>query len=183
MERKPRPGLLIDIRSLTFFALFGALMFVAKMAMASLPNIEPVSLMTVLLADVFGWPGLLSVCLYVFLEIFIWGAGFWSISYLYVWLILFCLAILLRKAPDFCQILLLGAFGLFFGFFCSWIYLPAGGLSATLAWWVSGIPFDLAHCAGNFVLGLLLYKPLRRVLITMKKRYFQKMPLTSKSGK
>ena len=39
-----------------------------------------------------------------------------------------------------------------------------GGIAAGVAWWVTGIPFDLLHGAGNFVVALLLYKPLRYCL-------------------
>ena len=39
-----------------------------------------------------------------------------------------------------------------------------GGIAAGIAWWVTGIPFDLLHGAGNFVVALLLYKPLRYCL-------------------
>ena len=31
-----------------------------------------------------------------------------------------------------------------------------------LSYWVSGIPFDLIHCGGNFVMTLVLYKPLKK---------------------
>ena len=33
-----------------------------------------------------------------------------------------------------------------------------------MAWWVSGIPFDLLHCAGNFVIALVLFVPLRKLM-------------------
>ena len=33
-----------------------------------------------------------------------------------------------------------------------------------LSYWVSGITFDLIHCAGNFVFTLTLYKPLYKVM-------------------
>ncbi len=32
------------------------------------------------------------------------------------------------------------------------------------AWWVSGIPFDIVHCLSNFVICLVLFKPLSRGL-------------------
>ena len=33
-----------------------------------------------------------------------------------------------------------------------------------LSWWISGIPFDLLHGAGNFAMALALFKPCRAVL-------------------
>ena len=47
---------------------------------------------------------------------------------------------------------------------CSIPYLLIGGIHTAVAWWVSGIPFDMIHGVSNFVLMLVLYKPLRRVL-------------------
>ena len=44
------------------------------------------------------------------------------------------------------------------------MYLFTGGLHFALSWWLSGIPFDLLHCAGNFVLAALLFVPLRKLL-------------------
>jgi energy-coupling factor transport system substrate-specific component len=38
-----------------------------------------------------------------------------------------------------------------------------GGLGYAVSKWISGIPFDVAHCAGNFVLALLLFQPLRKL--------------------
>ena len=40
----------------------------------------------------------------------------------------------------------------------------AGGPWAALSYWVAGIPFDLLHCAGNFVMALVLFQPCRKVL-------------------
>ena len=39
-----------------------------------------------------------------------------------------------------------------------------GGFSYAAAKWVSGIPFDLLHCGGNFAMALILFKPLRAVM-------------------
>ena len=39
-----------------------------------------------------------------------------------------------------------------------------GGWEMFFAMWTAGIPYDLTHCAGNFVFTLALYKPLYRVM-------------------
>ena len=46
----------------------------------------------------------------------------------------------------------------------------AGGPMAALSRWVAGIPFDLLHCAGNFVLALALERPLYQVLVRLRDR-------------
>ena len=44
-----------SVREVALFAILGATTFAAKMAMSQFPNIEPVSLLVMLLAVCFGW--------------------------------------------------------------------------------------------------------------------------------
>lgn len=153
------------IRRLTLYAMLGTTLFAAKMAMAQLPNIEPVSVLVMLFAVCLGWQGLYPVYLYVFLELAVWGVHLWSLCYLYVWLLLFAAARMLRRMESpLGWAILCGAFGLFFGALCVPVYWISGGWAAAASWWVSGIPWDLTHAAGNFVMALVLFRPLRRVL-------------------
>ena len=81
--------------------------------------------------------------------------------YLYVWAILWGIVMLLRRNRSvILWCLVLGLYGLSFGALCAIPYLFAGGVGAALSWWISGIPFDIAHCLGNAVSVLVLYKPL-----------------------
>lgn len=60
--------------------------------------------------------------------------------------------------------ILSGLFGLSFGALCAPVDLFVGGWNYAVTKWVSGIPFDIAHCAGSLVMALLLFVPLRRTL-------------------
>ena len=153
------------LREVALFGILGALTFGTKVAMSFLPNIEPVSLFVMLYAVVFGRKALYPIYLYVLLEILFYGIHLWNINYLYVWVILALGAWLMRKSENpLAWALLSGVFGLFFGALCAPVYLFSGGLGFAVSWWISGIPFDLLHCAGNFVMALLLFIPLRRLL-------------------
>lgn len=159
-------------RQTALFGLLGGALFAAKMAMAGLFNIEPVSLLVMLYAVCFGWQGLYAVYLYVLLEFACWGVGLWSVSYLYVWLILFCLARLLRRMESpFGWAALSGCFGLLFGALFTPVYWVTGGWAFALSWWVSGLPADLAHGIGNFVIALALFNPLRRLAVRLGRWY------------
>ena len=155
----------LSVRELVLFALLGTVMFAGKMAMAGLPNIEPVSLLVILYTLAFGRKALWSIYLYVALECVVWGLNTWSISYLYVWFLLYLASRLLRKMDSpLGWAVVSGSFGLFFGLLCAPVQLCIGGWAYAVSWWISGIPFDLAHCGGNFAMALLLYRPCRRVL-------------------
>lgn len=162
----------LDIRSLTLFALLGAMMFAGKMAMAHLPNIEPVSLLVMLFAVCFGWRGLYAVAVYVVLEVLIWGVSLWTLPYLYVWLVLFAAARLLRRMGSPLEwALLSGAFGLVFGALCALPHWIAGGWAAAVSWWIAGIPWDILHGVGNFVIALALFRPLRNGLARLCREF------------
>ncbi len=150
---------------MVLLAMLAALTFAMKVVMAPLPNIEPVSLMVMLIMVIFGWRGLSAVYVYVAMEFLYYGFGIWNVYYLYVWLILAVLAWLLRKMESpLGWGLLSGVFGLVFGALCALSDIFINGPAYALVKWVDGIPFDIAHCAGNFVIALLLFKPLRELM-------------------
>lgn len=115
-------------RELVLLALLGALLWVSKMALAWLPNIEPVSLLLVVYTVVLGWRVLAPLYVYVAMELLIWGIGFWSICYTYVWLVLVLLAMVFRRMESpLGWAVLSGAFGLSFGALCALVYWVSGG--------------------------------------------------------
>ena len=155
----------LTVRELVLFAALGAMTFAAKYVMSFLPNIEPVSLCIMLYAVVFGKKWVYPVYLYVLLEILFYGISLWNINYLYIWAVLAIAAYCLRRMQGRLGWALLSAgFGLSFGALCGIVDVFIGGFAYALTRWVSGIPFDIAHCAGNFFLALLLFVPLRRLL-------------------
>ena len=159
----------LTVAELTVFGMLAALTFALKVVMSGLPNIEPVSLMVMVLAAVYGLRALFPIYTYVLLEILVYGIGTWNINYLYVWPILAILALCLRKMTHpLGWAVLSGAFGLAFGALCAPVDICIGGWEYAVGKWVSGIGFDLAHCGGNFVIALLLFKPLRQLLEKLK---------------
>ena len=152
-------------RNLAVLGLLAAVLYAAKLAMAWMPNIEPVSLLVMVYISVLGWRALLPIYAYILLEITTWGFGYWSACYLYVWLILAAAARLLRRMESSLGwAALSGGFGLCFGALCALTYWASGGWAFALSWWISGIPFDVIHCAGNFVMALALFQPCRKLL-------------------
>jgi len=156
----------MPVRRLCLLALMGALMFASKIVMASLPNIHIIAFLIVLTAMLFSWEALYSVMIYVLLEGLFFGFGIWWISYLYAWPLLVPITVLFRKneSPLFWAITT-GVHGLCFGAMCAIPYLFIGGMKMAFAYWLNGIPFDLLHCAGNFIVTLLLMKPVKSVML------------------
>ena len=80
--------------------------------------------------------------------------------------LLLAVAMLMRKNRSaLIWAVVAAVFGLVFGPLMYLEYFAInGGWEMFLAMWVNGIPFDLAHCGGNFVLTLVLFQPLYRVM-------------------
>ena len=161
----------LTTRRLVLFALLVAILVGLQVAMAALPNIEAVSLLIMVYTVVFGGGVAYIIAVFVLVEMLIWGINTWVLSYLYVWGVLALLAWFLRGMKSRVGwAILSGAFGLAFGALCALVYLPVGGLPMFLSTWVVGIPFDLIHCGGNFVIALLLFQPCRELLTALWRR-------------
>lgn len=153
------------------FALLGALLIVVQVALAFLPNIELVSILLIVYTTVFGFKALIPTAVFVVAEWLIYGFGLWSINYVYVWPLLVLIAFFFRKnRSPLLWALISGIYGLAFGALCAIVQACIGGVAFGVSYWINGIPFDLLHCAGNFVTALLLFKPLNRALETAVKK-------------
>lgn len=154
----------LSVRDMALLAIMGALMFASQVAMASLPNIHIVALLIILTTFMFGWKALYSVGIFAILEGLMFGFGPWWLGYIYIWPLLVVVTVIFRAntAPLFWAVVS-GLHGLFFGALCAIPQIFILGFRGAIAWWISGIPFDLIHCAGNFALALILISPLRRL--------------------
>ena len=160
-----------NVRELILFGILGAMTFAMKVVMAALPNIEPVSLCILVYGAVFGYKALYPTYVYVAMEILYFGLGTWNICYLYIWAILVLAAIFLREMKQpLGWALISGIYGLLFGALCAIVDAFIGGVGYAVAKWASGIPFDIAHCIGNFCIALVLFKPLRELLEKLYRR-------------
>ena len=157
--------LTLSVREIVLFGILGSMTFGAKYVMSFLPNIEPVSLMVMLFVVVFGKKWVYPTYLYVALEILFYGISLWNLNYLYVWAVLALAAGWVKKMEHpLGWAILSGVFGLVFGALCGIVDVFIGGFSYAAAKWVTGIPFDIAHCIGNFVMALVMFAPLRKLL-------------------
>ncbi|MEY8575747.1 hypothetical protein AALD01_15500 [Oscillospiraceae bacterium 21-37] len=153
------------IFALCLMAIMGVVLAASKEALAFLPNFELVTLLLILFTLCFGRYVIGALGVFLLLEGLLYGFGLWWAMYLYVWPLLAGLAWLFRWMDRAWQwALFAGGYGLCFGSLCALAYLPLGGASMALAWAIAGLPFDFIHAGANFLLALVLYRPLRTAL-------------------
>lgn len=168
----------ITILDICQIGMMVAVIEVCKVAFSFLPNIELTSFWLIMFTLFFGRKIILVVPVFILIEGAMYGINTWWIMYLYTWPLLVLLTWIFRKQKSVWFWSILSAlFGLSFGFLCSFPYVAIGaadggirgGLSAGFTWWVAGIPWDIVHCVGNFVLMMVLYYPVRTLLERINK--------------
>ena len=161
------------VKNITLIGMMIAVIEVCKIALGFLPNIELTTFWIIMFTLFFRKRMLLVIPVFILIEGTMYGFGLWWIMYLYIWPLLSLMARLFRRQESVWFWSILSAVvGLFFGFFCAMPYVVIGavgggvrnGLYAGFTWWVAGIPWDLVHCASNFVLMFLLYHPIKLVM-------------------
>lgn len=160
----------MPIQKMTRIALLSAVLYVAKVALEFLPNVELITFLTILYTLVFGKETFLIVTVFNLFELIQWGFGVWWVSYLYVWPLFVLLTLLLKKILKEEFVLwavTAGVFGLIFGSLFAAAYLPVNPGYA-LSYWVSGLLWDVWHAVCNFLLMILAGKPIYRLLVKVK---------------
>ena len=158
-------GKKLTVREMAVLGMLGAMTFALKVAMMALPNIHPVAVFIIAGTIYFGWRMLYAVTVYVMLEGIVYGFGIWWISYLYIWPLLVCITMLFRNTQGrLFWAVVAAVFGLCFGAMCAIPYFITGGWTAGFSYWLSGIPFDIAHCIGNFAMVFALLPVLLRAI-------------------
>ena len=157
--------------------MFGALMFCSKIIMEALPNIHLLGMLTMVLTVSFRAKALIPIYIYVLLNGIYAGFNMWWVPYLYIWTILWGVTMLVPKniSPKLACVVYPTICALH-GFAYGTLYAPAQALmfgfntEQTIAWIVSGLPFDIIHGVSNIFTGLLVYPFSELVKKLMKRR-------------
>ena len=157
--------------SICLMAMMGVLMVVSKEVLAFLPNVEILTLLIILFTLVFRKLVIGALSVFLLLEGLLYGFGLWWIMYLYIWPLLALLTWLFRWMKRAWQwAIFAGLYGLAFGALCSLVYWSMWSFPAILGWIAAGLPFDCNHATFNFLLCLLLYRPLRTGLEQLQRQ-------------
>ena len=168
----------ITIQDIALIGMMTAVIEVSKLMLNFLPNVELVTFWVIMFTLFFGPKVIYSIIVFILIEISIHGIHTWIFMYMYVWPALALLVYLFRKNDSiWFYSILSGFFGLFYGAFCSLPYIVIGtvdggiqgGIIMAFNWWVAGIPFDIIHGIANFVIMMVLYTPVRALLVKLKR--------------
>ncbi len=153
----------LTIREVVLFALLGSMMFASKLLTEVLPNIHLVGVFIIALTVVYRQKALYPIYVFVFLTGLLWGFPLWWYPYLYIWTVLWGMAMLLpHRAPNKWSAVLYMTACAAHGFLYGVLYAPAQALlfglnfEGMIAWIVAGLPWDALHGISNFFCGVLI---------------------------
>lgn len=153
----------ITMFEMTVFSMLGALMYASKVLMEVLPNVHLIGVFIVAETIVYRKKALYPLYVFVFLTGLFNGFAAWWIPYLYIWTILWGMAMLIPKKLNGKKLMIISAVicslhGLLFGT----LYAPAQALlfnldfKGMITWIIAGLPYDAIHGLSNLVCGLLI---------------------------
>jgi len=157
--------------------MLGTILFAGKIIMEAFPNIHFVGMLIMVYTVTFRLKALIPIYIYVIISGVYAGFAAWWVPYLYIWTVLWGITMLLpRKMPSWLACILYPLVCSLHGFAYGTLYAPAQALlfgfnfEQTIAWIISGIPFDIIHGISNLFTGMLVL-PLSALLLRLKAKY------------
>ncbi|UUX32897.1 ECF transporter S component [Fundicoccus culcitae] len=168
-----------NVKRIALLAIFVSLAYVGRILFQFIPNVQPVTVIILIITlTTHTLDGLIVAVLSIILSNTLLGMGPWTLAQVvsYALLIAFTGVFIKRfYIPSNKYNRIFFAFyafliGLLYGFIISVISVKMYGINHFWAYYIRGLPFDLAHAIGNFIFYLLL----EPVLSPLIKKYYPK---------
>lgn len=166
----------LSVREIAVFAMLGALMFGSKKLMEFAPNIHPLTMLTIVYTLVYRKKAIFPLLVYLVLDTVVAGGITWIVPYYYIFsLVWLCTLAVPKNLSDLPLQLICTVICTFFGLTFGTLYAPWQALmyglnfEKTLAWIVTGLPWDAVHAVGNFAASFLIL-PLAKLLQRINKQ-------------
>lgn len=157
----------MKVKDIVLIGILSASLTAGKLALSFIPNVEIVTLLLIVFTLSLGIRrGLLIAIVFATTEILIYGFSTWVLLYYFIWPLLVVITGLLGKLikSEYGYAILAAIFGLCFGLFAAINESIFYGLAYGLVYWTKGLVFDLVHGVSNFIIVLLLFKPLNKFI-------------------
>ena len=153
----------LTVREMAEFSLLGAIIFISKQVLEFLPNVHMIATLIVAYTVCFRKKALYPIFVFIFLEGLIAGFNSWWLPYLYLWPLLWLVTMMLpknmkAKKARIVYMIICALHGFLYGT----LYAPAQAIlfglnfRETIAWIVTGLPWDMIHGVSNFFMAILV---------------------------
>ena len=167
----------LTVREICVFGMLGAVMYASKILMEAFPNVHLLGVFVVSLTVVYRQKALYPIYVFILLLGLLNGFSLWWMPYLYLWALLWGAVMLVptrwpARARYVVYVILCGLHGFLYGT----LYAPAQALlfryslKTTIAWIISGLPWDAVHGVSNLICGSILMLPFIKIFRYMNDR-------------
>lgn len=160
---------------LTLIAMLGALAVIGRIAFASVPNVQPVTVIIIITGIVLGvWPALMLAFVITFVTNMLLGMGIWSVWQVVCWSVIGILSGIFSSFLTSKGLLRLIIFAILSGYLYGLlISIPTYEITGKFwPYYIAGLPFDTNHAIGNGIFIAFLYKPLSQLMKKYEKKYW-----------
>lgn len=158
---------------MSLIAILSSLSFVGRMMFSFLPNVQPTTVIILIVAMYLGtYDGWLVAITSILISNLYLGMGVWTLAQM----VAFSALILM---VHLCKIMNIGMryypfialiSGLFYGLIISLVQAPFFGWISFFPYWLSGLPYDFNHAIGNYLFFIILHPPLSKILKRQRSR-------------
>lgn len=169
----------LSIQRLTLLAMMTTLCQVSRLVFQFLPNVQPVTVILIILTLSLGVSdGLIVAVLSIFISNLTLGMGVWTIAQIisFVLLVLVTGVVIkpfFKHLPFLIMVLYAVLMGYLYGFIISLVQAPFFGIQNFWVYYISGLPFDTLHAIGNGGFYLILAPILFPLLKKFSEKYFK----------
>ncbi|WP_192987915.1 ECF transporter S component [Carnobacterium mobile] len=169
----------LSIQRLTLLAMMTTLCQVSRLVFQFLPNVQPVTVILIILTLSLGVSdGLIVAVLSIFISNLTLGMGVWTIAQIisFVLLVLVTGVVIkpfFKHLPFLIMVLYAVLMGYLYGFIISLVQAPFFGIQNFWIYYISGLPFDTLHAIGNGGFYLILAPILFPLLKKFSEKYFK----------
>lgn len=169
----------LSIQRLTLLAMMTTLCQVSRLVFQFLPNVQPVTVILIILTLSLGVSdGLIVAVLSIFISNLTLGMGVWTIAQIisFVLLVLVTGVVIkpfFKHLPFLIMVLYTVLMGYLYGFIISLVQAPFFGIQNFWVYYISGLPFDTLHAIGNGGFYLILAPILFPLLKKFSEKYFK----------
>lgn len=148
-------------KRIALLGLFTSFIYAGRVSFSFLPNVQPMTTILIIITLSLGLSaGLIVALLSLVVSNLSLGFGVWTIAqliaYTAVLLVVYPFRRIYNNIPLVVMAFVSGFTGLLYGFIISLVQAPFFGWLSFFPYYISGIPYDIAHAVGNFVFYLLL---------------------------
>ena len=163
----------METRRLSLIAMLSSLSFVGRMMFTFLPNVQPTTVIILIVSMYLGtYDGWLVAIISILISNLYLGMGVWTLAQIVSFSVLILIVHICKKinlSIGYYPIVAL-LMGFTYGFIISLVQAPFFGWVSFLPYWISGLPYDLNHAVGNYLFFIILHPPLSRILKNQKKK-------------